>query len=105
MNSETGRSKGALAVKKTRVKLRQMAIDYLGGCCNICGYSKYVEVLEFHHKDPSTKSFAISANPTRAWEKTKPELDKCVLLCGNCHRETHAGLTIYSLESDKKESK
>lgn len=101
MNSETGRSKNALAVKKKRIKLREKAVEYMGGCCNICKYNAYIEAFDFHHIDPKTKAFEISDNPTRAWEKTKIELDKCVLLCANCHIETHAGLTIYSLESDK----
>ena len=102
MNNKQGRTKGALKVKAKRIALRQRAVDYLGGCCKLCGYKAYIEAFDFHHIDPLNKSFDISDSPTRGWEKTKIELDKCVLLCANCHRETHEGLTLYSLESEKK---
>lgn len=78
------------AVQKRRVKVKKMAIDYKGGCCSKCGYNKCESALEFHHLDPSEKDFGIgSKGYTRSWEKVKKELDKCVLLCANCHRETH----------------
>jgi len=82
------------AVDKRRKKIRTMSIDYKGGCCAICGYNKCANALEFHHKNSDTKDFGISAKGyTRSWEKVKAELDKCVLLCANCHRELHDGKT------------
>jgi len=79
------------AVIKRRKLLKLKAIEYKGGACEICKYSKYYGALEFHHIDPSKKDFGIAANGlTRAWEKIKQELDKCQLLCANCHREVHA---------------
>jgi hypothetical protein len=67
------------------------SIAYLGGKCEICGYNKYSGALDFHHKDPSQKSFSLSMGGlNRSWELTKAELDKCQLLCANCHREIHA---------------
>lgn len=73
-----------------RKRTRQKAIQHLGGKCIICGYKKYPEVLEFHHKDPTKKSFGLSMRGlTRSWEKTKEEIEKCDLLCANCHRERH----------------
>ena len=80
------------AVAKRRKKIRHMAIDYLGGKCLTCGYDKCSAALDFHHIDERTKSFGLSQDGmTRSWERTKKELDKCVLLCANCHREYHAG--------------
>lgn len=77
-------------VQKRRHKVKQMAVDYKGGCCEKCGYNKYVGALEFHHLDPTKKDFAISTNGhCRAWETIKLELDKCIMLCANCHREVH----------------
>ncbi|MDD3678805.1 MAG: HNH endonuclease signature motif containing protein [Patescibacteria group bacterium] len=77
------------AVAKRRRKIREMAIAYKGGRCSICGYQRCIEALDFHHE--GIKDFGISANGiTRSWEKTRAEIDKCVLLCANCHREIHS---------------
>lgn len=70
-----------------------MAIEYKGSCCGVCGYDRCNGALEFHHLDPNEKDFGISHKGyTRSWEKVKTELDKCVMLCANCHREVHTGL-------------
>jgi len=81
------------AVQKRREILKQKAIEYKGGKCICCEYNKCVSALEFHHIDPSKKDFNLgSKGKTRSWEKIKIELDKCVLLCANCHREVHSGM-------------
>ena len=68
-----------------------MALDYKGGHCEMCGYGKCSEALEFHHISSSKKAFSISNKGyTRSWKRVKEELDKCILLCANCHRELHA---------------
>ena len=69
-----------------------MTVEYKGGRCQVCGYDRCIEALEFHHLDPTQKDFGISHRGyTRSWEKVKEEVDKCILLCANCHREVHAG--------------
>ena len=79
------------AVSKRRKEIRQKAVDYLGGKCSICGYNKCIEALEFHHKNPTEKDFSISRKGhCRSWERVKSEIEKCDLLCANCHREIHA---------------
>jgi len=79
------------AVRKRRRKIRQMAVEYKGGRCQMCGYSRCIDALEFHHADSSGKDFSISEKGyTRSLAKVKEELDKCTLLCANCHREIHA---------------
>lgn len=81
------------AVAKRRKKLKTLAIEYKGGKCQICGYDKYAGALELHHVDRSQKSFGIGDKGyTRSWEKVKAEIDKCLLLCANCHREIEAGI-------------
>lgn len=80
------------AVSKRRRKVKELAIEYKGGQCQICGYKKCVAALEFHHRTPGEKDFAISRCSTKAWETTRKELDKCILVCSNCHREIHSGL-------------
>ena len=80
------------AVQLRRAKVRLMAVEYKGGCCEICSYNRCIEALEFHHVDPKTKEFGISSKGySRSWEKVKTEIEKCILLCANCHREYHAG--------------
>lgn len=74
-----------------RKKIKQWAIQYKGGNCENCGYNKCSEALEFHHKNPKEKDFSISdRNLTLHWNEIKKELDKCSLLCANCHREEHS---------------
>lgn len=73
-----------------RRKMKIKAIEYKGGKCSICDYSKCNAALEFHHLDPSEKDFQISGRGcTISWERLKIELDKTVLVCANCHREIH----------------
>ncbi len=81
------------AVYARRKKVRLMAVEYKGGKCEICGYDRCIEALEFHHKNTSSKDFGISAKGyTRSWKKVMEELDKCVIVCANCHRELHVKL-------------
>ncbi len=83
------------AVAKRRRKIKSMAIEYKGGRCQLCGYDVYPGALDLHHLDPSTKEFGIGAKGyTRSWEKVKKELDKCILVCANCHREVEAGVRL-----------
>ena len=77
--------------------LRKKAVSYLGEKCSLCGYDTCIDALEFHHIDPTQKDFGISYKGiTRSWDKIKDELDKCVLVCSNCHKEIHAGLVAAS---------
>jgi hypothetical protein len=81
------------AVARKRKQLKIDAIKYLGGSCKYCGYSKCVSALEFHHRDPSKKEFGISMKGyTKSWESIRVELDKCDLVCSNCHKEIHENL-------------
>ena len=81
------------AVKKRRKETRLKAIEHLGGKCSRCGYNKYPEVLEFHHKNPSMKDFNVSSKGhCRSWKRVQQEIEKCDLLCANCHREIHVEL-------------
>lgn len=74
-------------------KLKELAVTYKGGKCEICGYAKYLGALEFHHKDPTKKDFGIGTHKsTGINEKTKSELDKCSLVCSNCHKEIHGNI-------------
>jgi hypothetical protein len=81
------------AVARRRKALRERLVEYKGGVCALCGYSKCINALDLHHLDASQKDFGISLGGlTRSWEKIKHEADKCILVCANCHREIHAGI-------------
>jgi 5-methylcytosine-specific restriction endonuclease McrA len=72
-------------------KFKEQCVAYKRGKCERCGYDKYIGSLEFHHKDPTEKDFSVAhARLTSFSERVKRELDKCELLCSNCHREVHA---------------
>lgn len=78
-------------------KQKQKAVDYKGGKCIICGYNNCLAALEFHHKNPKEKDGYGTGALKSHWtfEKNKPELDKCILVCVRCHREIHAGVVLY----------
>ena len=81
-------------VKDRRIGNKQYLVEYKGNKCQLCGYNKCNKALEFHHIDPSTKEFSICTNLNRALEDLIIEVDKCVLLCSNCHKEVHAGVSL-----------
>lgn len=80
---------GPCHVRARRIANKQKSVDYKGGACERCGYNKCLTALEFHHKDPALKDFGLSGPTILAWETVKAELDKCLCLCANCHREVH----------------
>lgn len=92
-------------VKETRNSLRRawtlkqklLAIAYKGGKCVVCGYDYDTAALDFHHLNPSEKEHPGfgAIKEWNSFEKNKPELDKCILVCCRCHRELHSGKTIY----------
>lgn len=83
-----------IAVARHRRIKKQWCVDYLGGKCIVCGYSKCLEALEFHHRDPNQKDFGFSQYQKVSFKRLAVELDKCDLLCANCHREEHVRLKV-----------
>jgi 5-methylcytosine-specific restriction endonuclease McrA len=84
------------AVVRQRRRTKRRAVALLGGRCAGCMAVVPDPLFEFHHLSARTKEFAISHDGiARSWAKTEAELAKCVLLCANCHRETHAGLRTF----------
>lgn len=74
-----------------RIALKQRMVDYKGGKCQLCGYAQCLAALHFHHLDPQTKLFHFAGSHLRRWEALQKELDKCILLCSNCHKEVENG--------------
>jgi hypothetical protein len=81
--------------KNYHKKCKKRAIEYLGGQCQCCGFKKAMSVLQFHHRDPAEKEGDFKKIRGMSPEKRKEELDKCDLLCANCHFGFHAGAVIY----------
>jgi hypothetical protein len=67
-------------------------VEYKGGRCAACSYDRCLRALCFHHVDAKSKSFNFAGSHLRSRERLWEELDKCVLLCLNCHAEAHAGV-------------
>lgn len=78
-----------------RKRTKQRMVDSMGGCCQICGYKKCNDALDFHHIDPTQKEFAFGKirSSIQGWNTIVKELRKCILLCKNCHHEVHDGIT------------
>jgi len=82
----------SLRKKQQLVNFKRQCLEYKNQfTCIKCGYGKCITALDFHHRDSDEKDFAISqCNNLRLNQKIKNELDKCDVLCSNCHREYHA---------------
>jgi hypothetical protein len=82
-------------VSRRRRRMKQLLVEEAGGACLLCGYDRCVAALQFHHVDPSTKEFALAMfGLSRSLQRMRAEAAKCVLLCGNCHAEVEAGVTM-----------
>lgn len=79
------------AVVRRRRKVKKTLVAEAGGKCRLCGYSRCLAALEFHHVDPTTKKFELSRRGARSIATLRSEARKCVLLCANCHAEVEAG--------------
>ena len=76
--------------KHSLLKRRKIEIiQKFGNKCSICGYNKNIAALEFHHIDPNEKEFHFGNAKTTNLDKLLLEMDKCILVCANCHREIH----------------
>lgn len=81
-------------MKRWYIKRKLDAIAYKGGKCQKCGYDKCYGSLAFHHRDPSKKEFGWSKMRCHSWTTILAELDKCDLLCANCHGEEHCDIQL-----------
>lgn len=85
--------------REERFLAKKICSNYKGGKCEHCGYNECLASLEFHHTNPDNKDFNISRYVTKRslnWvyseeipEDIKTEIDKCILLCSNCHHKLH----------------
>jgi hypothetical protein len=76
-------------IKEVKIKM----IEYKGGKCEHCPLTlkkSHYAVFDFHHVNPKEKDVNFTKIKFQSWEKIKNEIDKCKLLCSNCHRLEHA---------------
>jgi transposase len=86
-------------VSAWRRKAKLRLVQEAGGGCRLCGYDRYLGALQFHHLDPSLKSFSLSRRGcTRAFGELQAEAAKCVLLCANCHAEVENGVATINAD-------
>jgi 5-methylcytosine-specific restriction endonuclease McrA len=83
------------AVDKAKTQLRRKTnkakgVAYLGGSCKHCGLTTpHLCVYDFHHVNKSEKEADPGSLLHYSWKRIQKELDKCILLCANCHRIEH----------------
>lgn len=96
LRSRESRARLSRAVIENRRNKKKQAVAYKGGKCRVCPYDRCMGALQFHHLDPEEKDFNINRAGTWAWSRLVKELDKCILVCANCHAEIHEGMVDLS---------
>ena len=86
-------------IDKKRKQLKKMCVEYHGNKCSSCGGVFPIAVYDFHHTDNDRnnrkdKTIGHMTHDCRKWETITEELDRCVMLCANCHRIEHYGDTM-----------
>ncbi len=82
-------------VAERRRKIKETLVAEAGGGCVLCGYSRCIAALQFHHVDPETKRFHLSRHGVaRSIAKARAEAAKCALVCANCHAEIEHGFAV-----------
>ena len=69
--------------------MKEFLVSHLGGKCSVCGYDKCMRSLSFHHLDPGEKDFVVSNRWNLGVTTILAEVQKCILVCANCHSEIH----------------
>ena len=78
------------AQRKRRNERKELFVRYKGNKCYDCGNTYPLCCYDFHHLDERQKLFEIAPGLDRALGVLYEEVDKCVLLCSNCHRIRHS---------------
>lgn len=91
VKTTNNKHKNYIAQQARGLERKKQLIELAGGECCDCGYKKNISALEFHHLNPEEKSFGIDLRKCSNlnWDRLVEEVNKCVLICSNCHRERH----------------
>lgn len=94
-----------IRVHQIQREIKRKSVEYLGEKCIDCGLKTTMYcVYDFHHVDPNTKDFKVRFQNCVRFERIKTELDKCVLLCSNCHRIRHYKERVDEIEQESQDS-
>ena len=95
----------AAGVAKRRRTVKRKLVTEAGGKCVLCGYSRWLGALQFHHLEPGDKEFHLAyRGHSRAIAKSRAEMRKCVLLCANCHAEVEGGFATLPEDQARQEA-
>ncbi len=83
------KSKRNFTRRKQALNVREYIAGVKSDGCSICGYRKCISAIEFHHVD-GEKNFELSSTSSRSLSQICDEIDKCIVVCSNCHREIHS---------------
>lgn len=86
--------------RRRRDKRKDMLVEKFGDKCHDCGDTFHKCMYDFHHTNPLEKKFEIAPALDRNWDTILEEIEKCVMLCSNCHRLRHynedRGSTVFA---------
>lgn len=80
------------------------AIEYLGRYCKYCNFDGFLEpwFMDFHHKEAETKLYEVKNYLYNgSFDNHREEIDKCILICGRCHRKDHSNHEMYELHNEE----
>lgn len=90
------------AVSRRRRTIKRQLVEEAGGACVLCGYSRWRGALQFHHVESHSKEFHLAQGGySRSIARSRAEMQKCVLLCANCHSEVEAGFATLPVDSSE----
>ena len=91
-------------VVKKNNQHKKALVKYMGGKCADCGIVGHHSIYDFHHVAPEHKDFTIQSNRHYSFTQLMGELDKCVMLCANCHTKRHLDMKLEEGYHNKLES-
>jgi hypothetical protein len=72
--------------REQRRSNKKLAVEFMGGKCSRCGIVGPAVIYDFHHIDPTTKKANVGRLMSNSFANIKIELEKCSMVCFNCHR-------------------
>lgn len=98
-NKKSHRAKVLVRKREVQVETRALISEVKQVGCACCDESDPC-CLDFHHKDPNTKEFTIASAQSQGYsvERMRKEIDKCVVVCANCHRKIHHNVIACPIE-------